>query len=101
MTDLNRRVEQAILEYQARLSHLDEMLERANKELSAATPHTEEKMTLVEIERERDRLASHYEKLKFKSIENWREEEIQISGPMAIWDVIAQKLENLLERIGK
>lgn len=101
MTDMNRRIEQAILEYQSRLAHLDEMLERANTELSEATPDTEEKKTLGDLQEERNRLAMLYEKLKFKSIENWREEEIEISGPMAIWDVVAQKLENLLERIGK
>ena len=101
MTSLNRRIEQSILEYQSRLTHLDEMLQRAESGLAEVPPHTEEKTALVELQRERNKLGTLYEELKLKSVENWREEEIEISGPMGIWDVVAQKVENLLERISK
>jgi hypothetical protein len=101
MTDLNRRIEQSILEYRSRRAYLDEMLERAKAGLVEAPANVPEKTVLVELQHERDRLGMLYEKLRFKSVANWREEEIEISGPMAIWDVVAQKLENLLERIGK
>lgn len=101
MADLNTRVEQSVMAYQSRLKHLDEMLERAKSTLAVIPAREEEKATLVELQRERDKLHTLYEDLRLKSVENWREKEIEISGPMAIWDVIAQKVENLLERIGK
>jgi hypothetical protein len=34
-------------------------------------------------------------------VEKWREETVQNAGPMAIWDILAQKLENFLERHDK
>lgn len=101
MTDLNRRVEQSILEYQSRLAHLDEMLKKAETGLAETPAQAEEKATLNELQSERDKLGTLFDKLRLQSLEDWREEEIEISGPMAIWDVIAQKLENLLERISK
>ncbi len=39
------------------------------------------------------------EALKRMPLEHWREEMIQSAGPMAVWDVLAQKLEDLVERI--
>ena len=101
MADFSHRVEQAVLEYQSRLKHMDEMLERARSGLAEVPEKKEERGVLVELERERDKLGTLYEELRIKDLEHWREEEIEISGPMAVWDVIAQKLENLLERIGK
>jgi len=32
------------------------------------------------------------------TLENWREDTVQSSGPMAIWDIFAQKLEDFVER---
>jgi len=32
---------------------------------------------------------------------NWQEEEIEKSGPMALWDSVAQQLEKLVEKIEK
>ena len=32
---------------------------------------------------------------------HWQEEEIEKSGPMALWDSVAQQLEKLVERIEK
>ncbi|WP_255416746.1 hypothetical protein [Thiohalobacter thiocyanaticus] len=41
------------------------------------------------------------ETLKQKSREHWEEDEIRQAGPMGVWDVVAQKLEHLLERLEK
>jgi hypothetical protein len=101
MSDLNHRIEQSILEYQSRMKHLDEMLARAESGIGTAPEHEKEKLTLGELQRDRDKLGTLYDELRIKSLENWREEEIEISGPMAVWDVVAQKIEDLVERIEK
>ena len=44
-------------------------------------------------------LASHFEQMKLKLGENWEIEEIEKSGPMGIWDVVAQDLEHVLEKL--
>ena len=37
---------------------------------------------------------------EIKSIDtkNWREDTVQNAGPMAVWDILAQKLEDFVER---
>ncbi len=36
--------------------------------------------------------------IKSMPVEHWREETVQKAGPMAIWDILAQKLEDFIER---
>ena len=87
MTDLEHLAEHHILEYESRLKHFDELMNRA-KEAEAA--HLGEE--LAEIEKERDRLVEDF---KQKSAEEWAEK----GGPMVMWDIVAQRLESLVERI--
>jgi len=99
MTSENQLVEQHILAYESRLKHFDELFEQAEKGITEAPEHKEVRTKLKELQQERDKLASHYEQMKLKSGENWEVEMIKKSGPMGIWDVLAQDLEHLLKRL--
>jgi hypothetical protein len=44
-------------------------------------------------------MESHLEEMRLKSLDDWREEEIEKAGPMGIWDAVAQQLEDLVERL--
>ncbi|MCK4744364.1 MAG: hypothetical protein KAT25_11135 [Sulfuriflexus sp.] len=99
MTGIERLVEQHIRENEARLKHLDEVLAQAHKEKTETAKASETDDDLTLLRGERDRLASHFDELKMKSLQDWQQESIQKAGPMAIWDTLAQQLEKLLERI--
>lgn len=98
MTTENQLIEQHIREYQSRMQHIDELLEQAKKELAKPESPKEARAELEEAIRGREKLATLYEELKLSSTENWRKEEILKSGPMGIWDAVAQQLEKLVER---
>ena len=97
MTKLDQMVQQHILEHQSRLKHVDELLERAHA--GAAKTGGEAAEKVAEAKRERDQLSSRVEAFKLKPPEQWSEEEFERTGPMVIWDTLAQKLEKLVERM--
>ena len=99
MTKINHLVEQHITRYESHLKHIDELLERAHEGVTEGPEHEETRAELEGLKLEREKLASHLDELRLKSLENWREEEIEKSGPMGIWDAVAQQLEKLVERI--
>ncbi|MDT8404940.1 hypothetical protein [Sulfuriflexus sp.] len=101
MTNTEHLVEQHIREYQSRLQHVDELLEQARQGVSKAAEPAAVGEELTALEEERNRFAEHVESLRLKSLENWREEEIEMAGPMGIWDALAQQIEKLVERIGR
>lgn len=90
MNDINIRSDH-ISRYQARLKHLDELLERARQKKAA-----EHEKELQELAAKREELAGQVSEMK-----DWKEEEIEKAGPMAVWDSVAQQLEKLVERIEK
>ena len=92
MTTDEQLVERNILHYEARLKHVDELFEKAHK---AAAPEASEE--LAELKKERGKLADDLEKLKQKSLEEWAKE----GGPMVIWDLLAERVEKLVERLEK
>ena len=96
MTSMNQLVEQHIKAYQSRLNHIDELIERAKKGMKEDSVH---KTQLSNLQMERNKMAAQYDKLRLQSVEDWRKEEIEKSGPMAIWDVLAQQLEELVEKL--
>jgi hypothetical protein len=98
MTGIESMVEQHIREYEARLKHVDELLEQAHREAETAKA-AEIDDDLALLRGERDRLASHFDELKMKSRQDWQGESIEKAGPMGVWDSLAQQLEKLLERI--
>ncbi len=98
MTSQNQLIEQHIREYQSRIQHIDELMERAQQGLNEGEAAEESQSALEEARRNREKLATLYEELKLSSTENWRKEEIIKSGPMGVWDAVAQQLEKLVER---
>ena len=101
MTTKEHLVEQHIREYESRRKHFDELLERAHSAAKNLSEDHEIKAELKQFQQHRSELAEETEKLKTMPMEHWREETIQSAGPMAIWDIVAQKLEDLVERIEK
>ena len=98
MTSKEDLVTQHIREYESRLKHIEELYDRADK----ATAHLDEshdsRNELRELEKERLRLQTETGDIQTISTKNWRDDMLHKSGPMAIWDLFAQKLEEFLER---
>lgn len=101
MTSKEQLVEQHIREYESRRKHIDELIARADDASKALEDDHSIRSELKQYQGEHADLVEHAEKLKTMPLEHWREETIQSAGPMAIWDVIAQKLEDLVERAEK
>lgn len=98
MTTKEQLIDQHIREYESRLKHIDELYERAHQ----ATEHLDEdhktRSELKEFAEKRAQLPKDADEIKTMTIEDWRQETVQNAGPMAIWDILAQKLEDFLER---
>ena len=99
MTNIEHQIEQHILEHEARLRHTDELLEQARRATSGAGHEPEAHAELEGLQQRRDELAAQVEELRRRPVEDWREEEIEQSGPMGLWDAVAQQIERLVERL--
>ncbi len=91
-------VEQRIKEYDMRLRHVDEVLGYAKKGLVQSSNDPETIMLLSRLEVERNKLAGWIEESKHRPLEHWKKGDIMGSGPMGIWDAVAQQVEKLVER---
>jgi len=101
MTEIDKLVDRRIAEYESRLKHIDELYDQAHQASEKLDENHELKTELGQYHDQRVDLANHTAKLKELPLDHWREDMIRSSGPMAIWDVLAQKLEDLIERIDK
>ena len=101
MTTKEQLVDQHIREYESRLKHIDELYERAHQATDHLDEEHEVRSELKEYDLQRARLKQHADDVRTMPVEKWREETVQNAGPMAIWDILAQKLENFLERHDK
>jgi uncharacterized coiled-coil DUF342 family protein len=99
MTDSNQPLEQQINQYESQLRHIDELLERAGKGAAGKPEHAEVHAQIEKVKTERNRFSDHLDRLKNMSPDDLSEEIIEESGPMGIWDALAQQLEKLVERI--
>lgn len=91
MTTKEQLIEQHIREYESRLKHIDELYQRAHE----ATEHLDaDDSTRAELEQ----LGAQREKVKALPLDKLKHEIVRSAGPMAIWDVLAQKLEDFVER---
>jgi len=97
MNNINLRSDH-IARYESRLKHLDDLIERASQKKAEETEHHAE---LKELSGKRKEFAAHVDELRVKDLDNWKQEEIEMSGPMGIWDALAQQLEALLEKLEK
>ena len=101
MKDIGHLAEQNILQYESRQKHVDELLSRARNAVSAVPEDSDIHDRLQELEQEQDRLTVRLDELRFENLENWREEQIEKSGLMGLWDALAQQAERLVERFEK
>lgn len=99
MTTTERLVSEHVREYESRLKHIDELFERAQQASDRLDDDSALKSELDEYRQQRRELGKESERIKTMSVKKWREDLIQSSGPMAVWDVLAQKLEDLTERL--
>ena len=98
MTTKEQLIDQHIREYESRLKHIDELYERAHKATEHLDDEHQTRSELKEYATQRSELQQHADDVKTMPVSNWREETIQKAGPMAIWDILAQKLEDFIER---
>jgi hypothetical protein len=99
MTVTEKIADQHIREYESRLKHMDELFERA-KQISARLDDDHAlKSELAQYQEQHNDLVNQTAKPKNMPIARLSEDIIRSAGPMAVWDILAQKLENLIERI--
>ena len=101
MTNVTRMAEQHMREYESRQKHIGELLERVREKTTTRDTHSDIRARLEELEKEQDRLIVRLDEFKLKDPENWREEEIEKSGLMGLWDALAQQAEKLAEHFDK
>jgi hypothetical protein len=91
-------IEQQIIKHEAHLKHIDELFERArqgNEEQEEPDP------LLTALEAERNELASVLRSMQGAPPESWQEAADARFGPLAVWNIVARLLENLIERAEK
>ncbi len=98
MSNKEHLIEQHILEYESRMRHIDELYQRAHEAVAEKTEPGEAKAQLEEMSSQRALLREGTEEIRAMPLENWREEMLRSAGPMAVWDILAQKLEQFIER---
>lgn len=86
--------EKHIREHESRLKHIDELVEK----VEAVEPkdndiHDE----LSSLKQEREKMGDYVADLKQKSPQEFME----TAGPMVMWEIVAGKLENLIEKLKK
>ena len=98
MTTKEQLIDQHIREYESRMKHIDELYERAHEATEHLGDEHEIRAELKDYAAQRQQLRQKADEIKTMPLEKWREETVQRAGPMAIWDILAQKLEDFLER---
>ena len=98
MSNTEHLIEQHIREYESRLRHIDELYQRAHAAAAESDAASEAQDKLRDISAQRELLRETTDELRTLPLDRWREETIRNAGPMAIWDVLAQKLEDFIER---
>lgn len=95
MNQKEHLIEQHVLRYQARLNHIDELVERVDNgdNLSDAAQLADE---LTLIRQEREALLNQIDELKRSCTQEWQEETIEQVGPMIIWEAVANKLQKII-----
>ncbi|WP_455208886.1 hypothetical protein [Kaarinaea lacus] len=90
MSKFDKLAEQHIAEHQSRLKHIDELMQQAEK-----TGDEESKAELAELKEKQTEMGDYIEQLREKSPEQLME----TAGPMVMWELVAQRLEKLIEKI--
>lgn len=95
MNNVDKLVEQHIHQYISHLKHIDELMDEAHGHSSKLESDAESRDELQELRKQRDDFADYIESLKEKSPQQL----LQVAGPMVMWELIAQRLENIVEKI--
>lgn len=98
MTSKEQLIDQHIREYESRLRHIDELYARAHEAAGEPDDDSRSGAELKDLRAQIALLRDTKEEVKKMPIDKLREDTVRSAGPMAIWDVLAQKLENFLER---
>jgi len=98
MTTKEQLIEQHIREYESRLKHIDELYQRAREAAGHPDAETGPGSELRDLQAQLALLRETTEEIKAMPVDRWREETARSAGPMAIWDIVAQKLESFIER---
>ena len=103
MTSKEQLIEQHIREYESRLKHVDELFVQAHQVTENLHETHESHDELKDYADQAQYLmgARHDEEesdIKAMEVNKWRQETAKAAGPMAIWDILAQKLESFIER---
>ena len=99
MTITEKIADQHIREYESRLKHLDELFERAKQASARLDDGHALKSELGQYEEQYNDLANQTAKPGKRPYAHLPEDIIASAGPMAVWDILSQKLEDLVERI--
>ena len=99
MTNTEKIADQQIREYESRLKHLDELFECAKQVSAKLDDNHALKSELGLYQEQYNDLANQSAKREKMPYAHLRENIIQSAGPMAVWDILAKKLEDLVERI--
>ncbi|MGD8886073.1 MAG: hypothetical protein PVF34_10645, partial [Gammaproteobacteria bacterium] len=94
MANIDSLAEKHILAHESRLRHIDEALEKVQKE-TGENDTTDKGEAARELAGYRVDLANYIDELKHKAPMDWMEE----GGPMIVWDIMAERIEELVERI--
>ena len=86
--------EMHVREHEARLKHIDELVDKVEEEKAPTQAISDE---LAELKQERNKMGDYIEDLKQKSPAEFME----TAGPMVMWEIVAQRLEKLIEKIKK
>lgn len=102
MNSMEHLIEQHVLQYESRLKRFNELVEQ-QKKLAAASMAQVAALSpeMQQIVDEQKKFQNHLEELRMKSLQRWQEEVIEKSGPMGIWDAVAQQLEKVVETMEK
>lgn len=100
MTNEEHLINQHILEYESRLKHIDELLEKAESNSKVDEAEVEHAKELKQIKEKRVELKNYIDSAKTMSADHWEKDTINMAGPMAVWDAVAQKLEKIVEGKG-
>ena len=92
MTKFDKLAEQHIAEHESRLKHIDEFMQEVEQAGDEAS-----KAELTELKEKQTEMGNYIEELKEKSPEQLME----TAGPMVMWELVAQRLEKLIEKIKK
>ena len=98
MSNKEHLIEQHIREYESRMKHIDELYQRAHQAAEKLESAHDAHSGLVKLTAQRSLLQETTESIKTMPVDKWREATVHNAGPMAVWDILAQKLEDFVER---